>query len=143
VKAVIIAGGFGTRLRPLSCTRPKQLFPIGGRPLLDWTLERLSKCGVDTVVFAVNYLFNAFVDRYGESAYGMKLRYSKEAKSILDRDIVRKAMAVQPAKANPLNQSKTGWRWSITKRKGKDRSLWQRKEWFRLLFLRREIRLRR
>jgi NDP-sugar pyrophosphorylase family protein len=82
VKAVIIAGGFGTRLRPLSCTRPKQLFPIGGRPLLDWTLERLAKCGVDMVVFAVNYLFDAFVNRYGESAYGMKLRYSKEAKPL-------------------------------------------------------------
>jgi NDP-sugar pyrophosphorylase family protein len=82
VKAVIIAGGFGTRLRPLSCTRPKQLFPIAGRPLLDWTLERLAECNVDTVVFAVNYLFNDFVERYGESAFGMTLHYSKEAKPL-------------------------------------------------------------
>jgi len=82
VKAVIIAGGFGTRLRPLSCTRPKHLFPIGGRPLLDWTLERLAKGGVDEVVFAVNYLFEAFVKRYGKSAYGMKLHYSQEARPL-------------------------------------------------------------
>jgi len=82
VKAVIIAGGFGTRLRPLSCTRPKHLFPIGGRPLLDWTLERLAKGGADEVVFAVNYLFDAFVKRYGKSAYGMKLRYSQEARPL-------------------------------------------------------------
>lgn len=82
VKAVIIAGGFGTRLRPLSCTRPKHLFPIGGKPLLDWTLERLAKNGTNEVVFAVNYLFQAFVKRYGESAYGMKLHYSREARPL-------------------------------------------------------------
>jgi len=82
VKAVIIAGGFGTRLRPLSCTRPKHLFPIGGRPLLDWTLERLAKGGSDEVVFAVNYLFEAFVKRYGESAYGMKIHYSQEPRPL-------------------------------------------------------------
>lgn len=82
MKAVIIAGGFGTRLRPLSCTRPKHLFPIGGKPLLDWTLERLAKNGTDEVVFAVNYLFQAFVKRYGESAYGMKLHYSREARPL-------------------------------------------------------------
>jgi len=82
VKAVIIAGGFGTRLRPLSCTRPKHLFPIGGKPLLDWTLERLAKGGANEVVFAVNYLFEAFVKRYSEFAYGMKLHYSQEAKPL-------------------------------------------------------------
>jgi len=82
VKAVIIAGGFGTRLRPLSCTRPKHLFPIGGRPLLDWTLERLAKGGADEVVFAVNYLSQAFIKRYGESAYGMKIHYSQEEKPL-------------------------------------------------------------
>jgi mannose-1-phosphate guanylyltransferase len=82
VKAVIIVGGFGTRLRPLSCTRPKHLFPIGGKPLLDWTLERLSKGGVDEVVFAVNYRSDAFVNRYHESKYGMKLHYSTETRPL-------------------------------------------------------------
>jgi len=82
VKAVIIAGGFGTRLRPLSCTRPKHLFPIAGKPLLDWTLEHLSKGGANEVVFAVNYRFDAFVKRYGKSAYGMKLHYSQEARPL-------------------------------------------------------------
>jgi len=82
VKAVIIAGGFGTRLRPLSCTRPKHLFPIGGKPLLDWTLERLAKGGADDVVFAVNYLYEAFVKRYSKSIYGMKLHYSREARPL-------------------------------------------------------------
>jgi len=82
VKAVIIAGGFGTRLRPLSCTRPKHLFPIAGKPLLDWTLDRLSKNGVTEIVFAVNYLSEAFVEHCGKSAYGMKIHYSFESKPL-------------------------------------------------------------
>ncbi len=49
---------------------------------MDWTLERLAKCGINTVVFAVNYLYDAFVDRYGESACGMKIHYSKETKPL-------------------------------------------------------------
>lgn len=82
VKAVIIAGGFGTRLRPLSCTRPKHLFPIAGKPLLDWTLERLANNGVREIVFAINYMANAFSDRYGKSAFGMKTNYCKESEPL-------------------------------------------------------------
>ncbi|MDH5771221.1 MAG: sugar phosphate nucleotidyltransferase, partial [Candidatus Bathyarchaeota archaeon] len=56
MKALILAGGFGTRLRPLSCTRPKLMFPVVNRDLLDWTLERLSRSGVDRVILAVNHM---------------------------------------------------------------------------------------
>ncbi|PDM27044.1 hypothetical protein CP083_00925 [Candidatus Bathyarchaeota archaeon B24-2] len=56
MKALILAGGFGTRLRPLSCTRPKILFPIGNRPILDWTIEHLVECGIREIVLAVNYM---------------------------------------------------------------------------------------
>src|SRR3990170_6369175 len=83
VKAFILAGGFGTRLRPLSCTRPKLLFPIGNKPLLDWTLERLEKSGVKQVILAVNYMAEAFIQRYGKSAHGIKLTYSRETKPML------------------------------------------------------------
>ena len=69
MKAIVLAGGFGTRLRPLSCTRPKLLFPIANKPLLDWTLERLAKSGVEEVVLAVNYMAEAFVKRYGNFTY--------------------------------------------------------------------------
>jgi len=82
VKAVIIAGGFGTRLRPVSCTRPKHLFPIAGKPLLDWTLERLAKNGVNEIVFAINHMSEAFVKQYGKSAYGMKIHYARESKPL-------------------------------------------------------------
>jgi mannose-1-phosphate guanylyltransferase len=75
---VILAGGFGTRLRPLSCTRPKLLFPIGNKPLLDWTFKNLVESNVKEVILAVNYMAEAFIHRYGNTAYRMKLHYSRE-----------------------------------------------------------------
>jgi len=82
MKALVLAGGFGTRLRPLSCTRPKLLFPIANRPLLDWTLDKLSKTKVEEVVLAVNYMADVLERSFGSSRYGMKLRYSREIKPL-------------------------------------------------------------
>jgi NDP-sugar pyrophosphorylase family protein len=78
LKAIILAGGVGTRLRPLSCTRPKLLFPVLNKPLLDWTLERLAETGVDGVTLALKYMAEAFMQRYGESKHGIKISYSLE-----------------------------------------------------------------
>ncbi len=80
MKAIILAGGVGTRLRPLSCTRPKLLFPILNKPLLDWTLERLAETGVNGVTLAVKYMAEVFMQRYGESTHGMNISYSIEKK---------------------------------------------------------------
>lgn len=52
--AVILAGGYGTRLRPLTYTRPKPLLPVAGRPMLEWVLDRLPN-EVDRVIVAVNW----------------------------------------------------------------------------------------
>ncbi|MBC7131421.1 NDP-sugar synthase [Candidatus Bathyarchaeota archaeon] len=54
MKALVLAGGFGTRLRPLSCTRPKILFPILNKPLLQWLLEKMTKSNINEVILAVN-----------------------------------------------------------------------------------------
>ncbi len=80
MKAIILAGGVGTRLRPLSCTRPKLLFPVLNKPLLDWTMERLAEAGVSGVTLAVKYMAEAFMQRYGESKHGIKISYSIEKK---------------------------------------------------------------
>jgi len=79
LKALILAGGFGTRLRPLSCTRPKLLFPIANKPILDLTLERLAASGVKEVVLAVNFMADALEHAFGRSKYGIKLHYSRDA----------------------------------------------------------------
>ena len=79
MKALVLAGGFGTRLRPLSCSRPKMLFPIANRPLIDYTLEALSKEeSVDTVVLAVYYMAESLVRYLGPTKYDLGILYSRE-----------------------------------------------------------------
>ncbi|MFH1328726.1 MAG: NDP-sugar synthase [Candidatus Bathyarchaeota archaeon] len=82
MKAVVLVGGFGTRLRPLSCTRPKQLFPIANKPLLDWTFEGLSKGGVDEVILATNYMANVLRRVFGNARGNLKITYSQERKPL-------------------------------------------------------------
>jgi mannose-1-phosphate guanylyltransferase len=76
LKALILIGGFGTRLRPLSCTRPKALFPIVNKPLLLWTFEKLAENGVDEVVLAVNKLTQFHVRQQRLPRCGLKVRFS-------------------------------------------------------------------
>jgi mannose-1-phosphate guanylyltransferase len=57
--AIIIAGGKGERLRPLTSTRPKCLVEVAGRPILDWQLASLEQAGVERVAIVGYYLFEA------------------------------------------------------------------------------------
>lgn len=91
MKALVLAGGFGTRLRPLSCTRPKMLFPIGDQPLMDWTLKNLSQGGVDTVVMAVNYMAEALVRYLGPTKYDLGIIYSREQRPLGTGGPIKKA----------------------------------------------------
>jgi NDP-sugar pyrophosphorylase family protein len=76
LKALILIGGFGTRLRPLTCTRPKVLFPIVNKPLLEWTFEKLAIEGIDEVVLAVNKLTEFYIKQQGISTHGLTIKYS-------------------------------------------------------------------
>lgn len=78
MKALILAGGFGTRLRPLSCTRPKLLFPIGNKPLIDWTIEKLTKSGTKKVILAVNHMADALIQHYKRSKQIPKITFSRD-----------------------------------------------------------------
>jgi len=91
MKALVLAGGFGTRLRPLSCTRPKMLFPVGDQPLMDWTLKNLSQGGVDTVVMAVNYMAEALVRYLGPTKYDLGIIYSREQRPLGTGGPIKKA----------------------------------------------------
>jgi len=82
LKALVLAGGFGTRLRPLSCTRPKMLFPVANQPLLDWTLKNLAEGGVDTVILAVNYMAEALVRYFGPTKFDLGILYSREERPL-------------------------------------------------------------
>jgi mannose-1-phosphate guanylyltransferase len=78
LKALILAGGFGTRLRPISCTRPKSLFPIINKPLLQWTFERLAKSNVNQAILAVNYQTEAAIKQHRIPKYGIHTEYSRD-----------------------------------------------------------------
>jgi mannose-1-phosphate guanylyltransferase len=86
-----LAGGFGTRLRPLSCTRPKMLFPLANQALLDWTLKNLSEGGVDTVVLAVNYMAEALVRYFGPTKFDLGIIYSREERPLGHGGPIKKA----------------------------------------------------
>lgn len=78
LKALILAGGFGTRLRPLSCTRPKIFFPILNKPLLQWILKRLAKNNINETVMAVNRQTEAFIKQSKIPKYEVKIKYSRD-----------------------------------------------------------------
>lgn len=56
MRAVVLAGGLGTRLRPYTTVIPKPLVPIGNRPVLEHLIRSLAKCGVDRIDLCVNHL---------------------------------------------------------------------------------------
>jgi len=76
LKALILAGGFATRLRPLSCSRPKTLFPIVNKPLIEWTFERLSNNGVEEAILAVNALTQFYFKQQRPHRHGLKIKFS-------------------------------------------------------------------
>jgi len=77
-----LAGGYATRLRPLSYALPKLLFPVGGKPILERTIEHLSSFGVNEVILAVNYLADQLREHLGEEYRGVKIKYSIEPKPL-------------------------------------------------------------
>jgi len=79
---LILAGGYATRLRPLSYALPKLLFPVGGKPILERTIEHLSSFGVNEVILAVNYLADQLREHLGEEYRGVKIKYSIEPKPL-------------------------------------------------------------
>jgi glucose-1-phosphate thymidylyltransferase len=68
MKAVLLAAGYGTRLRPLTDDRPKHLLPVGGRPMLDWILDSVHEVeDVDAVHLVTNHRFAADFEEWGAS----------------------------------------------------------------------------
>jgi mannose-1-phosphate guanylyltransferase len=78
VDAVVLVGGEGTRLRPLTLERPKPVLPLLGRPLLAYVLERLAEAGVTRVIFGCGYLPDPIQACFGARALGLELEYVVE-----------------------------------------------------------------
>ena len=79
MKAVILAGGFGKRLRPLTDDRPKPLIELNGVPILLLQIEWLKKSGIDEIILCIGYRKEAIMERIGDgSSFGIKVRYAIE-----------------------------------------------------------------
>src|SRR5512145_995351 len=81
MKALILAAGAGTRLRPLTDSCPKPMLPIAGRPLLEWTLLGLRHYGIEAVALNLHHLPDIVQAGLGDgSRFGMQLHYAYESK---------------------------------------------------------------
>lgn len=79
MKAVIMAGGEGTRLRPLTSTQPKPMLPMADVPMMEHVVRLLSKHGFDEIVVTVAYMANAIRTYFGDgSDFGVKISYVSE-----------------------------------------------------------------
>ena len=78
MKAAILAGGAGIRLRPLTYVYPKVMMPLGGRPLLEHTIEYLKGQGVSEIVLCVAYLRSRIKEYFHDGAdFGVRLSYAE------------------------------------------------------------------
>ena len=79
MKAVIMAGGEGTRLRPLTCDLPKPMVRLCGRPVLEYSLDLLGQYGVTEAWLTVRYLAREISSYFPSGEYGgIRLHFSME-----------------------------------------------------------------
>src|SRR5687767_14814332 len=80
MQAVILAGGLGTRLGPITRAVPKSMVPVAGRPYLEHQLRLLQQQGITDVVLLTGYLGEQIEACFGDGrAWGLSVRYSREA----------------------------------------------------------------
>lgn len=93
-EAVLLVGGQGTRLRPLTLTTPKPLLPVAGVPFLTHQLAALRKAGVEHVVLATSYRAEIFEETFGDgSPVGLQLTYLHEDAPLGTGGAIRNAAA--------------------------------------------------
>lgn len=93
MEAIVLAGGFGTRLRQVVPDLPKPMAPIAGRPFLEILLGSLSAKGIGRVVLSLGYMSDKIIRYFGASFAGMDLVYKVEENPLGTGGAVRLAMA--------------------------------------------------
>ena len=78
VDAVLMAGGKGVRLRPLTETTPKPLLPVGGKSIIDYNIDSLMENGIKHISVTVNYLHEQLEEHFAEPVNGVKIDCIKE-----------------------------------------------------------------
>ncbi len=94
MKAIILSGGQGLRLRPLTEDRPKPLVEVGGKPISEYQIEWLAKDSIiDGVVFACGYKWEKLKEHFGETFKGIPIDYSVEETPLGTGGAIRNAFA--------------------------------------------------
>lgn len=83
MQAVIIAGGKGTRLRPLTYSNPKPMLPLMEQPFLGWMVERCLSVGISDILINVHYQAHQIQDYFGDgNKFGVQIRYIQESEPL-------------------------------------------------------------
>jgi dTDP-glucose pyrophosphorylase/CBS domain-containing protein len=83
LQAVIMAGGFGTRLRPLTEKLPKPMLLVGGRPVIERIVEQFRQSGIRQVNITTNYLGNKIIEHFGDGhEFGVEVNYVEEGRPL-------------------------------------------------------------
>jgi len=81
--AVVMAGGFGTRLRPLTDKVPKPMLPLGDRPMLEWTIQQLKNTGISQINLTTHYKPQVISEHFGNGDdFGVKIKYVHESEPL-------------------------------------------------------------
>lgn len=82
IDAVLMAGGRGERLRPLTERTPKPLLPVGGKPIIDYNVDELEACGVERIFVTVNYLAEQIESHFSERTGLARVECVREPKRL-------------------------------------------------------------
>jgi mannose-1-phosphate guanylyltransferase len=103
VQAILLVGGQGTRLRPLTLTTPKPMLPVAGVPFVTHQLARLAAAGFDHVVLATSYRAEVFAAHFGDGAdLGIRLSYVTEHTPLGTGGAIRNAAAALDPGDDPV-----------------------------------------
>jgi len=92
LKAVVLAAGKGTRLKPLTNTKPKHLIPVAGKPILEHVLLTLKKAGIHEIYIIVGYKAEMIKDKFSDGLnLGLKIEYIVQPKLLGTADAIRTA----------------------------------------------------
>jgi mannose-1-phosphate guanylyltransferase len=92
MKAIILAGGLGTRLRPLTNETPKPLLPVGGKPIVEHAINNFKKYGITDIILSIGYKADKIKDYFGDgNKFGVNISYCIEDEPLGTGGAIKKA----------------------------------------------------
>lgn len=95
MKALILAGGFGSRLQSVVSDVPKPMAPVAGRPFLEHLLDQCLQYGYEEIILSVGYKSEIIIQHFGENYRGIKLNYAIEKEALGTGGAIRFALESQ------------------------------------------------